>query len=94
MAYEIIDHGYMLPDYFQGCGVAYTEYTGSVTGIGDSAKAAYEDAVEMVYQFEPTAKANSLKLPKRPAGFRLRDKVPAHCEDAYWYVSIRYRLED
>lgn len=90
--YEIIDHGYMYPDYFQGCGTAFTDFDSCVTGCGNSAKEAYEDAVELVYQSEDSKVAERLHLPKRPRGIRLSDKVPARYEESYWYVSIRYSL--
>lgn len=46
LTYEIINHGVEHPDYFQGCGVANTEYTDVVTGIGHSPYTAMEDALE------------------------------------------------
>lgn len=89
MKYEIIDHGYMYSDYFQGCGTAFTDFDFVATGCGSNAKEAYEDAVEMIYQ---THDSKRVKLPKRPYGIRVKDRVPAACEECYWYVSIRYSL--
>lgn len=44
--FEIIDHGCDGESYFPGCGVSFTTYTDCVTGIGDSAREAGEDALE------------------------------------------------
>ena len=90
--FEIINHGWDNSQYFQGCGTAYTEYDSVVTGCGDNAKDAYEDAVDSVFQIEDTGQAEKLRLPKRPRGIRVADHVPARSEDCYWYVSIRYSL--
>lgn len=49
-AYEVLDHGFDAPDYFQGCGTAFTEFDDVVTGTGDTAREAYEDALESLAQ--------------------------------------------
>ena len=85
--FEIINHGYMYPDYFQGCGTAFTDYEDVATGCGNSAKEAYEDALESLAQND----WDTAKLPSRPRGIRARDTVPARCEESYWYVSVRVR---
>lgn len=85
--FQIISHGYMYPDYFQGCGVAFTEFQDVATGCGNDAKEAYEDAVESLAQ----CGWNVDKLPRRPRGIRASDRVPARCDEAYWYVSVRVR---
>jgi hypothetical protein len=93
MDYEIINHGYMDPDYFRGCGVAFTKFDYYETGVGSNAKEAYDDAVDKIYlSHDNTEKVDKLKLPKRPHGIRKSDKVPARWEDSMWYVSIRYTL--
>jgi hypothetical protein len=48
--YEIIDHGYSYSDYFQGCGVAHTEFTDVATGFGLDAVEAFEDAMDQLAQ--------------------------------------------
>ena len=47
-AYELIDHGIEHNQYFQGCGTSFTKFTHVWTGVGDSSKEAYEDAVDPV----------------------------------------------
>lgn len=85
--YEIIDHGYMLPDYFEGCGVAFTAYVDVATGCGSNAKEAYLDALEQLAQQGWDVDT----LPARPQGIRARDKVPAKYPESNWYVSVRIR---
>lgn len=85
-AYELIDHGMENSQYFQGCGTSCTKFTDVWTGIGDSSKEAYEDAVGQAYMDIGDA---ADKLPKRPAGFTLRPRVPADSWDVCFYVSIR-----
>lgn len=48
--FEIIDHGIDHAQYFQGCGVSYTEYDECITGCGQDAKEAIEDALESMAQ--------------------------------------------
>ena len=90
--FEILNHGFEHAQYFQGCGVSFTKFAHVVTGAGANAKDAYNDAIEQICMSEGC----DAGLPKRPAGIRSRDKVPAsHCgEDSefYYYVSIRYNL--
>lgn len=96
-AYEIVDHGVDHAQYFQGCGVAFTDYELCVTGAGDNAREAYDDACEQLAQMG----YDTAKLPTRPRGIRKTDAVRhADCvEDGehddfcelYYYVSIRVR---
>lgn len=95
MKYEIINHGWDNAQYFQGCGVTFTDFNYCVTGCGDDAKEAYEDAVEQVAQVLTSKKFTKLALPKRPRGINAKDKVPARLSrqeenECYWYVSIRF----
>jgi hypothetical protein len=52
VAFEILDHGIEYSDYFQGCGVACTEYTDVATGIGNSEEEALSDALDSLAQGE------------------------------------------
>ena len=89
--YEIIDHGMEHSQYFQGYGVSGTRFTHIWTGIGDSSKDAYNDALEQMFMDDSEA---AEKMPKRPSGIRTRPKVPAHWEDINYHVSIRARLKE
>jgi len=88
--YEILNHGWDHSQYFSGCGVAFTNYTDVVTGIGDNAKEAYEDALEQMAMSGVSIDS----MPKRPSGIRVRDKVPHDANvECYWFVSIRWKKE-
>jgi hypothetical protein len=52
--FEIIDHGVDGESYFPGCGVSHTAFTDVATGIGDSARAAAEDAADSMAQSLPS----------------------------------------
>jgi hypothetical protein len=92
--FEIVNHGYEHAQYFQGCGVSFTRFEHVATGAGHTARDAYGDACEQICMVEGC----DVGLPKRPAGIRQRDHVPAsHCgeeSEFYWYVSIRYNVEE
>lgn len=49
---EIVDHGIDWPDYFSGCGVAFTEFDNCATGVADTPAEAIADALEMIAQSE------------------------------------------
>lgn len=89
--YEIINHGMEHSQYFQGCGTSFTRFTHVWTGIGDSSKEAYNDALDQMFVDDSEA---AEKMPTRPAGFTLRPRVPHDSEDVYFYVSIRARLKE
>lgn len=47
-SYRIVDHGLMFSDYFSGHGTAYTDWEDCATGFADDAKAAVNEALEML----------------------------------------------
>jgi len=49
-SHEFINHGIDFPSYFQGAGVAFTDWDECFTGIGDTPKEAAEDALEIAAQ--------------------------------------------
>ena len=89
--YEIINHGMEHSQYFQGCGTSFTRFTHVWTGIGDSSKEAYNDALEQMAMEDEQA---AVMMPTRPSGIRVRPKVPAHWEDINYIVTIRARLKE
>ena len=90
--HEILNHGYDHSQYFQGCGTG-SHFEHVVTGCGNNAKEAYEDAVEQVHCSVIDVE---VKLPERPRGIRKKDSVPAkYCKEEseiYYYVSIRFNI--
>ena len=92
---EIINHGICNCSYFSGCGTTFTEYDTVATGAGDNAKAAYEDAVDILFQSEIEPASLDKLLPKRPRGITRRESVPLrNSEDVYAYVSIRVKYNE
>ena len=84
--YELVFHGMETPDYFQGCGVAFTPFDECFTGIGASQKEALEDATEQL----ATAGFEVLKLLEADIERASTEPVPE--EGAWWqYVSIRVK---
>jgi hypothetical protein len=93
--YEIINHGIDYPCYWQGQGVwgfGPRFFECSITGVGNSAREAYDDAVEGIASMVSEKSFGALRLPNRPRGIRVKDCVLAHEEEggAQWYVSILY----
>ena len=64
--YQIINHGKENHQYFQGCGVCFSEFDSVVTGCGSDAVEAYEDALECMAQVG----IDVAKMPKRPSAIR------------------------
>lgn len=91
--YEIINHGYEEIQYWCGCGTSFTEFAYVVTGVGDNAKEAYEDALDLIAYYDLDVSV----LPKRPKGIRASDKVPNKLSlnpDQNWFyrVSVRFNI--
>jgi len=85
--YEIINHGIEGSQYFQGCGIAYTEYTEVYTGIGDNPHDALEDALEQAAMSDWDVEGITNDLSEV-------DTVPDDAEDAselHHFVSIRIK---
>ena len=48
--FEIVDHGIDHAQYFRGCGISRTKFTGCATGCGDNPAEALADALETLAQ--------------------------------------------
>lgn len=46
--FELIDHGIVHSQYFQGCGVTCTDFENVATGIGDNPAEAIDDCLEQM----------------------------------------------
>jgi len=93
-AYQIINHGPEHSDYFQGCGTAFTPFKYCVTGIGDNAREAYDDALDQASTIDDLAFA---QLPVRPKGIRKSNKLTKkemESDGFYWHVSIRFGKDE
>ena len=91
--FELVDHGIEHEQYFQGCGLAFTEYTDIATGCGDCPAEAVDDALEQLamngWETEGMEKRilqdiGRRKMPKTP-------KVGRKSEDCRYYLSIRVK---
>lgn len=80
--HQIIDHGVENEQYFQGCGVSFTEFKEVFTGIGSSAHEALEDALEQAAQCDWDTEAITNELSET-------NDVPEDADEHYHYVSIQ-----
>lgn len=102
--FEVLDHGIEHAQYFQGCGTAYTNYDSCVTGCGQSAAEAFDDALECIAQDDVDVSTieqsedgklyTSDKAHKASVTAHLKKHGQELAEDEdcelYYYVSIRY----
>lgn len=97
---EIVPLGVDIPDYFQGFGVAHTDFQHSAIGIGDTEAEAYNDACEQVAQACTSEQFKALALPeawgdesRSPADAFLEEEAEeAEACGAQFYVGIRYNV--
>lgn len=98
--FEVIDHGVDHAQYFQGCGTAFTNWNHCVTGCGESAADAFNDALEQiatdgwdVVEIESSDDGADFTSEKAEAA-----SVETHLDgeergeecELYYYVSIRW----
>lgn len=94
--FELVDHGIDHEQYFQGCGVAYTDFTDVATGIGDNPAEAIEDALESLAQNDWDMDGIDERILAQE--FPRKRKLPTkprvlgrHGDEAHYYVSIRVK---
>ncbi len=105
-SFQVVDHGIEHSQYFQGCGTAFTEYDECVTGCGDNAIEALEDAIESARQngarfTEEETESMLGELSGHKFSPSVQEQVEATGADEltesdmelYYYVSIRYSVE-
>lgn len=81
--FEGIDHGIDNPQYFQGCGTAFTSFEHVATGCGDNPREALEDALEQIAMGENNVDTDNLKrrlLREYNNGKELPELPSAHAE--------------
>ncbi len=96
--FELIDHGMEHSQYFQGCGVAFTDFENVVTGIGDNPADAIDDCLEQVAQAGFDTEGMESRLLKQEGWEALpttpdRQAIYGSIEDIYYHVSIRWNEE-
>lgn len=92
--YDIITHGIYCPDYFPGCGTAFTGWDDVATGIGNSERAAAADALDQLAQADWDVDGNP-GLVAEVNALSDHDEIIDEYNDGedqpYVYVSIRVR---
>lgn len=94
--FEIVNHGIEHEQYFQGCGVAFTEFEDVRTGMGDNPREAVDDAIEQLAEsgwdvddLEKRIIAQDLPgkrtIPAKPKVLK------RHGDEAHYYLSIRVK---
>ena len=98
--YEIVDHGFESAQYFQGCGTALTEFEDVATGIGDTAREAFEDARESLAQndWDTSGIKGKSRLSRQTVRGYLRSlgvlsKEDFEVTETSYHLSIRVRGE-
>ena len=94
--YEVCDLGIEYPDYFQGFGVAFTEYDKAAVGIGDTFNDALADALEYIDCGVDRIDGRQLndieRSERQDDGINSNiSSVETHSR-AYYHVGIRYSL--
>jgi hypothetical protein len=82
--YNIVDHGIEHEQYFQGHGIAMTEYSDCATGCGNNSVEAFEDALDSLAQNGWDVSA----IPENAAQKSEEDVSDGYNEEHYYYVSI------
>jgi hypothetical protein len=99
--WQVVRDGIDSPSYYQGCGVALTEYDNVVTGVGDTEREAFDDALEQLAMSEALADGVVDALERTIlADEHFSDESATEDIDddddrdelPQWYVSIRYSL--
>lgn len=87
--WEVIDHHIDHPSYFQGCGVALTEFADAATGTGNSPQEAFDDALEQLASGGWCLDLVTDKLSDESA---LSEEPEGYDGESSWhYVSVRVR---
>lgn len=95
--YEVLDHGFDGEQYFQGCGISYTEFEDVATGIGETAQEAFEDALDQLAEkdWDYSKIKGKSKLSRQTVRGYIRslglNYDEGDGEETHYYVSIRVK---
>lgn len=94
--FELVDHGIDHEQYFQGCWVAFTQFTNVATGIGNNPAEAIDDALEMLASSGEWDVDGLDARINEQEGFgcsppKLPRVLKRHGDEAHYYISIRVR---
>jgi hypothetical protein len=98
--FQLIDHGIDHSQYFQGCGVAFTNFDNVVTGIGDNPAETIDDCLEQIAQAGFDTEGMETRI-KRQEGWEALPETPSvsdeyGCDEtgeAHYFISIRWNEE-
>lgn len=85
--FELIHHGMMFSDYFQGCGTSI--YQDVATGIGADLNEAIDDALEQLAQSDWETEGMESRILKKYG--KMPEVEEPENFDCHHYVSIRVR---
>jgi hypothetical protein len=87
-SFEIVDHGIQHEQYFQGCGVSFTEFTDCATGIGNDHCEALEDCLEQL-----ACMGWDVESIKPDSDFEFTGNMVKNSDsdDCHYYVSVRVK---
>lgn len=93
--FELIDHGIEHEEFFQGCGIAHTEFAHSVTGIGDNPAEAIDDCLEQIAVLEEWRLDNMEDRIMAQKGWKKMPTSPSVTEEGYstetyYYITMRW----
>lgn len=95
--YEIICHGIMLPDYFQGCGTSFTSYEFCDTGTGDNPKDAADSALDCIacsgFEISTELEKECESLPELPSVADSAELDSLEYDYPHYFVSIRFNIK-
>jgi hypothetical protein len=89
--FEIVDHGIENEQYFQGCGIAFTEYDDVATGIGDTLEEAIDDALESLAQNDWDTEGMEARIKADNPRFGTPCTETEMYEECHYYASIRVK---
>lgn len=94
--YEIVDHGIDHEQYFQGCGVAFTDFDDVATGAGNDALEAIDDALEQLAMrgYDISALDDIEHYDTRSSVSRLAANTNESFDAHWYYLSIRVKTSD
>jgi hypothetical protein len=92
-AYEFVNHGIENEQYFQGCGVSFTEFITVMTGTGCNYFEALNDALDgLADKWNLESNAELLAELAEIQAKHGNDDMTIECgDDVYYYASIRVR---
>lgn len=95
MEYQLLNHGANHPNQFQGCGIALTNYTGVVTGIGSTLTDAFETALDQLATLGSKENILANRLANDTSATMEFGHAPdlEPSDERTYHVSIRYKVD-